>query len=72
MKAHPKYFEARKHDQRSDDIGLVHLSEPLEFNKSVRNITLQTERLKNKKIEAVLTGWGKNEVQILINKFCLK
>ena len=62
MKAHPKYFEADERGQISDDIGLIHLSEPLEFTKSVRNITLQTKKLKNKKIEAVLTGWGKNEV----------
>ena len=62
IKIHPENFEARKQGRYSHDIALVHLSEPLEFNKSVREIPLQTDSLKNKKIKAVLTGWGKNEV----------
>ena len=59
---HPKYFKAHDHNQSTDDIGLIHLSQPLKFNKSVQKISLQTDRLKNKNIEAILTGWGETKV----------
>ena len=60
MKMHEEYDEDNKHD-----IGLVHVSESIKFDKKVGKITLQTEEFNEEESSAILTGWGDTEVKTL-------
>lgn len=49
------------------DIGLIKLNNKIEFNESVKSIKLTIEKdLDKVNYEAVLTGWGKLNVIIII------
>ena len=53
----------------SDDIGLVHVNEPMEFNDTVNLISLQKYEYDVSNFQAILTGWGRTSVRR--NLICL-
>ena len=50
-----------------NDIGLIHVSEPIESNDRIQPIALQNKTFNEVNVTAVLSGWGLREVKIFIN-----
>ena len=46
-----------------NDIGLIHVSRPIEFNDRVNKTNLQIDSLDENKASVTLTGWGRTEVK---------
>ena len=64
------YNEKRYHSL--DDIALVRVTEPIQFNERVDKITLQTEKDTINYTSAVLTGWGLYNCQVKLVRFFFK
>ena len=62
IKIHEKYYNRT---DRKYDIGLVHVSQPIEFSERVNKVALQTETFDEDGYFAISTGWGYTEVKPL-------
>ena len=55
------------HKPHRNDIGLIHLTKPIEFNERVDEIKMQDERFDDESdAKVVLTGWGRLEVDKIV------
>ena len=55
-----------KHSYVKNDIALIRISKPIEYNYKVGNVLLETEAFDNNYTSAVLTGWGDIEVRFFL------
>ena len=59
--------DSRRFEVQFNDIGLIRVSEPIDFNDRVDKIDLQAKEFNEHRISAVLTGWGETEVKLLLH-----
>ena len=60
-------LQHEKYNGTHNDIGLLHVAEPIEFNDKVKAIPIQNEPFDETNTTATLTGWGVTEVWIKLS-----